>query len=110
MLKSLNFPEHSKSWDELIPVCNYLHKCLLKYGRVSKITKINIFQLAGKMLLMEHKKVNMFSHAKMADVKNGNQHLHFSENLKHSENLGMQTYSRFFKEVSQLNHSIEYCT
>ena len=36
--------------------------------------------------------------------------LHFCHNLKYSENLGMRTYSRFFKEVSQLNHSIEYCT
>ena len=46
----------------------------------------------------------------MADVKNGNQILHFSDNLKYSEHLGMWTYSRFFKEVSQLKYSIEYCT
>ena len=65
---------------------------------------------AGKMLLTEHKKANMFSHAIMADVKKSNQHLHFSDNLKYSENLGMRTYSRFFKEVPQLNHSNEYCT
>ena len=62
------------------------------------------------MLLMEHKKENKFSHAIMADVKNRNQHLHFFDNLKYSENLGIRPYSRFFKEVSQLNHSIEYCT
>ena len=58
----------------------------------------------------EHKKANMFSHAIMADIKNGKQHLHFSDNLKYSENLDLRTYSCFFKEVSQLNHSIEYCT
>ena len=56
------------------------------------------------MLLTEHKKANMISYAIMADVKNGNQHLHFSDNLKYSENLGMRTYWRLFKEVSQLNH------
>ena len=49
----------------------------------------------------------MFSHAIMADVKNGNQHI---DNLKYSENLDMRTYSHFFQEVSQLYHSIEYCT
>ena len=52
------------------------------------------------MHLTEHKKANMFSHAVMADVKYGNQRLHFSDNLKYSENLDMRTYSRFFKEVS----------
>ena len=62
------------------------------------------------MFLTEHKKANMFSQAIMIDVKNGNQHYHFSDNLKYSENLGMRTYSRFCKEVSQLNHSTEYCT
>ena len=47
-------------------------------------------ELAGKMLLAEHKKANMFSHEIMADdVKNGNQYLHFSDNFKYSENLGM---------------------
>ena len=43
----------------------------------------------GKILLAEYKMMNMFSHAIMADVKNGNQQLHFSDNLKYSENLGM---------------------
>ena len=62
------------------------------------------------MLLTKHKKTDMLSRAIMADIKNGNQHLHFSDNLKYSENLGMRTYSQFFKEVSQLNHIIEYCT
>ena len=28
-------------------------------------------------------------------------------NWKYSKNLGMRIYSRFFKEVSQLNHSID---
>ena len=59
---------------------------------------------------MEHKKANMLSYAIMADVKTGNQHLHFFDNLKYSENLGMRTYSHFFKKVSHVNHSIEYCT
>ena len=50
-----------------------------------------------KMVLTEHKKANMFSHAIMADdVKYGNQHLHFFDNFKYSETLGMQTYSHFF--------------
>ena len=62
------------------------------------------------MLLTEHKKANTFSDAIMSDLKHGNQHLHFSDNVKYSENLGIRTYSRFFKEVSQLNQSIEYCT
>ena len=66
--------------------------------------------LAGKMLLTEHKNENMFSHAIMADVKNGNHHLHFSDNFKYSENLVMLTYALFFKEVSHLNHSFKYCT
>ena len=61
------------------------------------------------MVLTEHKKADMFSHAIMTDVKNGNQHLHFSDNLKYPENLSMRTYSRFFKELSQPNHGIEYC-
>ena len=42
--------------------------------------------LAGKMFLTEHKKANVFSHTIMADVKNGNQQLHFSDILKYSEN------------------------
>ena len=58
------------------------------------------------MLLTDLKKANMFSHTIMADVKNVNQHLHFSDNFKYSENLGMRTYSRFFNEVSQMNNSI----
>ena len=48
------------------------------------------------MFLTEHKKANMFFHAVMADVKDENQHLHFSDTLKYFENLGMRTYSRFF--------------
>ena len=83
--------------------CDFIHM-------ESSLLYVYIIKLAAKMLLMEHKKVNMFSHAIMADVKNGNQHLHFSENLKYSENLGMQAYSHFFKELSQLKHSIQYCT
>ena len=47
------------------------------------------------MLLTEHKKANMSSHAIMADVKYVNQHLHFSDNLKYSEKIGMRTYSSF---------------
>ena len=49
-----------------------------------------MMETSGKMLLTEHKKENMFSQAIMDDVKNGNQHLHFSENnFKYSENLGL---------------------
>ena len=55
--------------------------------------------LAEKMLLSEHKKANMFSHAIMADVKNVNQHLHLSDNLKYSEKLGMRKYWRFLRSV-----------
>ena len=62
---------------------------------------------SGKMLLTEHKKAKTFSHAIMADVKDKNKHLHFSDNFKYGT---LKTYLRFFKKVSQLNHSIEYCT
>ena len=44
------------------------------------------------MFLTEHKKANMFFHAIMADIKNGNQNLPFSDNLKYSENLGIIKY------------------
>ena len=48
-----------------------------------------------------HTKANMFSHVIMADVKNGNQHLHFTDNLKYSENLPFE-WSNMYPNFSLL--------